>query len=116
MLYCKSIYFINIVYPTFDLILQSPLYVNIYKYINIFHLQAYIIHEDQRLSVNSQFLQTCKEDTGTSEVNKRQTKVKSFVDNVTSSECRKIVKLYCIFLLPLNWISRKWNQYILRIF
>ncbi|XP_071653612.1 uncharacterized protein [Temnothorax longispinosus] len=48
---------------------------------------AYAIHEDQQLSVNPQFLQTCKKGAaGTSEIKKRQTKVKSFVDNVTSSE------------------------------
>lgn len=62
-------------------------------------MQAYIIHEDQQLTVNSQCLQTCKEDAGTSGINKRQTKVKSFVDNVTNNERRKIDKALFYFFV-----------------
>lgn len=45
-------------------------------------------------------MQTCKKGAaGTSEIKKRQTKVKSFVDNVTSSKRRKIDKALLYFLV-----------------
>lgn len=67
--------------------------------IYIFNLQAHTIHEDLQLSVNSQFLQIHKKDTETSEVNKRQTKVKSLIDNITNSERRKIDKALLYFFI-----------------
>lgn len=44
-------------------------------------------------------MQIHKKDTETSEVNKRQTKVKSFIDNITNSERRKIDKALLYFFI-----------------
>lgn len=61
-------------------------------------MQAYVIHEDQQLSVNLQVLQA-KESAGISNIKKRQTKVKSFIDNVTNSERQKIDKALLYFFV-----------------
>lgn len=62
-------------------------------------MQEYIIHEDQQLSEEPQFLSAYKEIAGTSNMNKWQTKVKSFIDNITTSERKKIDKALLNFFV-----------------